>query len=63
MDSKMINLEELFKILATAGSSSSQIEHILTQVKNLPPSPKDKEEPKEEIEVFLMEEEINDFGE
>ena len=59
----MISLEEFSKILAIAGNFSSQIEHILTAVKSLPTSPKDKEEPKEEIEVFLMEEEINDFGE
>ena len=49
MDSKMISLEELSKILVTAGNSSSQIEHILTSVKSLPTSLKDKEEPKEEI--------------
>ena len=59
----MISLEELSKILATVGISSSQEEHILTTTKNLPTCPKDKEKPKKEIKVFLMEEEINDFGE
>jgi hypothetical protein len=47
MDSKMImSLEELSQILATAGISSSQEEHILTTVRNLSTSPKDIEEPK-----------------
>ena len=46
MDSKMISLEELSKILATVRNSSSQIEHILIAIKSLPTSPKDKEEPK-----------------
>jgi hypothetical protein len=47
MDSKMImSLEELSQILAAAGISSSQEEHILTIVKNLSTSPKDIEEPK-----------------
>ena len=59
----MISLEELSKILATTKNYFSQIEHILTTIKSLPTSPKDKEELKEKIEVFLMEEEINDFGE
>ena len=59
----MISLEELSKILATAGISSSQEEHILTAVQNLSTSPKKKEEAKEDIAVFLMEDEIKDFGE
>lgn len=59
----MISLEELSKILATVGISSSQEEHILTVVQNLSTSPENKEEAKEDIEVSLMEEEIKEFGE
>ena len=59
----MISLEELSKILATTGISSSQEEHILTIVQTLSTSPKNKEEAKENIKTSLMEEEIKDFGE
>ena len=59
----MISLEELSKILATTGISSSQEEHIFTTVQNLSTPPKNKEEAKEDIEASLMEEEIKDFGE
>ena len=59
----MISLEELSKILAIAGISSSQEEHILTAVQNLSTSPEKKEEVNEEIEASFMEEEINDFEE
>jgi len=45
MYSKMtMSLEELSQILAASGISSSQEEHILTTVKNLYASPKDKKE-------------------
>ena len=63
MDSRMISLEELSKILATVGISSSREEHILTAVQNLSTSPKKKKEANEDIEASLMEEEIKDFGE
>ena len=59
----MISLEELSKIIATIGISSSQEEHILTAIQNLSTSPEKKEEANEEIEVSLMEEKINNFGE
>ena len=59
----MISLEELSKILATTGIFSSQEEHILTAIQNLSTSFEKKEEANEDIEVFLMEEEINDFAE
>ena len=59
----MISLEELSKILATTGISSSQEEHILTAVQNLSTSPEKKEEANEDIKASLMEEEIKDFGE
>ena len=63
MDLRMISLEELSKILAIAGISSSQKEHILTAVQNLSTSLENKEEEKEDIEASLMEEEIKNFGE
>jgi alanyl-tRNA synthetase len=63
MDSRMISLEELSKILATARISSSQEERILTAVQNLCTSPKKKEETNEDIKASLMEEEIKKFGE
>ena len=59
----MISLEELSKILATTGISSSQEEHILTAVQNLSTSLEKKEEVKEDTKASLMEEEIKDFGE
>lgn len=59
----MISLEELSKLLATTGISSSQEEPILTVVQNLSTSPEKKEEANEDIKVSLMEEEIKDFGE
>ena len=59
----MISLEELSKILATVGISSSQEEHILIAVQNLSTSPEKKEEAKEDIKAYLMEEEIKYVGE
>ena len=63
MDSRMISLEELSKILETVGISSSKEEHILTIVQNLSISLEKKEEGDEDIEASLMEEEIKDFEE
>ena len=52
MESRMnISLEELSKILAAVGISSSQGEQILTVIKNLSTSPEVKEELEEEPET------------
>ena len=47
MDAEVtINLGKLSQILAAVGSSSYQVEHILTAVKSLSTSPDIKNEPK-----------------